>query len=737
MLLLIKTFSKIKQLTKDATKQIKFTILFSFFSLVVVTNVVIIWHTQRQFVNEFSLILDEQIGTIVANIGRKTFNFLEPIQNITEASSWSLESPDQILLDRKRLAVHFMEVLRAFPQIERITVGVENGSAMIVSKLLSQTAYRFKPNQMSPFNAVYRATLIDKMAKNPKEYDIYYDKNGDFISRDENQDLFLGHTKAFTIKNLYDPREREWYQGAKSTHKLFWTDLYLYSSKIEIGVSISAPVYSKNGQFIGVVSSDLNINELANFLKIQSSGPIATMFLFNNSGNLVAYPDITKLFSITPKGLTLANLNTFTEFNLQDFYKDYKKKKNQKRIVFQSNPGGYPDTIHILRFPGNFKTDWKIGILVLGDKFLSHVERIKTQNAMFTIAILLLSLWLMLMISKKISRPIESVAKDLKRIQSLDFSQILYPTSNFSEISDMLNALKRFVAIVQSFAKFVPQTLVKQLLLAGRGAQLGGEQKTLTVMFCDIENFTTISEKIYAEQLLLHLSDYFEEMTQIIIDHNGTLDKYIGDAIMAFWGAPLPESQHAYRAAKGVLACANRLETLNKTWEKNGKPPMRTRFGISTGHMLVGNMGSSDRLQYTVLGDTVNLASRLEAMNKVYGTRILVNETMYESIQDLFIFRPVDRVAVKGKENGVQLYELLAEIAEAATYPAPPFMELALLTTQAYEAYTQGKWEKALTHYTNIQKIFNNDKLSKIFMERCQKFIEDPPETASNFVVRF
>jgi len=343
----------------------------------------------------------------------------------------------------------------------------------------------------------------------------------------------------------------------------------------------------------------------------------------------------------------------------------------------------------------------------------------------------------MLLISRKISEPIETVAKDLKRIRNLDFNQTLYPYSNFSEIAAMLDALKHVVSVLKAFAKFVPKTLVKQLILSGRGAQLGGEKKTLTVMFCDIQNFTQISENIYAEQLLIHLSDYFEEMSLIIKKNRGTLDKYIGDSIMAFWGAPLPDTKHPYHACKSALACIKRLEKLNLAWGKKGKPLMKTRFGISTGKMLVGNMGSSDRLQYTILGDIVNLGSRLEQLNKVYGTQILVSEQTYENIQNLFILRPVDKVAVKGKENGVQIYELLAEISQTATYPATPHVELSWLTTQAYEAYTKREWKEALEHYMEIQKNFPNDMLAKLFVKRCQKFILSSPQENWDFIMRF
>ncbi|MGL4426555.1 MAG: adenylate/guanylate cyclase domain-containing protein [Alphaproteobacteria bacterium] len=698
------------------------------------TSISVIFYTHRQFIDEFSAIVDEQVDVIVEGVSRRVFSFLEPIQEVTQATSWMIDLPEQIINEKRSIISHLLGLLDAFPQIESFTIGTQEGSSLTATRVSGNSVYRFNPDKFLPANVAYRATLVNRQHGSIKEIDEYYEAQGDLIDSEENRSVSTPHSNSTVI---YDARLRPWYQGVQKTQQVFWSDLYLYSNSAEIGISIACPIYSTTGVFIGATAADLNINELSNFLKVQSTGPIAKVFIFNKEGELAAYPDIMEILKIKSSGLEMTRLDTLSDFNLKKVYQDYLKRDYQKKFIFEANSNLFKDIAYFVKFPDSFHKDWTLGIVILGDKFLGNIKQIQKDTLIFCITMLILALFLMVFISRKISRPIEEVANDLKRIQNLDFDQKLYLKSQFSEISDMLEALKNVVTVLRSFGKFVPKTLVQQLVLAGRGAQLGGEQKVLSVMFCDIQSFTTISEKLHSEQLLLHLSDYFEEMTNIIKKNHGTLDKYIGDSIMAFWGAPLPDAQHAYRACHGVLACMNRLNTLNETWEKQAKPPMLTRFGISTGQMLVGNMGSSDRLQYTVLGDVVNLASRLEQLNKEYGTRILVSESTYLPIQDLFIFRPIDRVAVKGKENGVQIYELLSEILETATYPVPPFVELSWLTTEAYEAYCKGNWEKALKCYRKILEAFPDDFLSQVFIKRCTQFIDNPPPEDWDFITRF
>jgi adenylate cyclase len=216
---------------------------------------------------------------------------------------------------------------------------------------------------------------------------------------------------------------------------------------------------------------------------------------------------------------------------------------------------------------------------------------------------------------------------------------------------------KRYIR--QTFSKFVSKSVVDDLLKNPHKLKLGGEKKILTVLFSDIRGFTTISEKLTPEALVEHLNVYLQAMTDLVFQYNGTLDKYVGDEIMAFWGAPVEMDDHALNACKCALDQIESLRKMNEKWKAEGKPELNIGIGINTGDMVVGNMGSASRMDYTLMGDNVNLGARLEGTNKVYSTCIIISENTYEHVKDNVVVRELDLIRVKGKNKPVKIYELL------------------------------------------------------------------------------
>jgi adenylate cyclase len=189
---------------------------------------------------------------------------------------------------------------------------------------------------------------------------------------------------------------------------------------------------------------------------------------------------------------------------------------------------------------------------------------------------------------------------------------------------------------------------------------LGGETREITALFSDLENFTGISETMNAQDLVALLNDYLTHMSSEISEHAGVLDKFIGDAIVVFWGAPVDDDLHARHAVSCALAMQAKLKILRDEWQKQGLPLFKMRIGINTGHAVVGNVGSIDRLDYTMIGDTVNLAARLEGENKNHGTEILISEFTYQQVKDVFVCRELGSVKVKGKQQAVKIYEVVS-----------------------------------------------------------------------------
>lgn len=213
--------------------------------------------------------------------------------------------------------------------------------------------------------------------------------------------------------------------------------------------------------------------------------------------------------------------------------------------------------------------------------------------------------------------------------------------------------------IRNTFSKFVSKDVVDELLKNPDNLALGGSKREITIFFSDIRGFTTISESLGPEELVQLLNEYLSAMTEIILEYKGTIDKYMGDAIMAFWGAPVPLEDHAYYACLACLAQLEYLKKLQEGWRKKGLPVIEIGMGLNSGPAVVGNMGSSHRMEYTCMGDTINLGSRLEGSNKMYGTNIIISEYTYEMVKDKIIARELDLVRVKGKNQPVRIYELI------------------------------------------------------------------------------
>jgi adenylate cyclase len=276
-----------------------------------------------------------------------------------------------------------------------------------------------------------------------------------------------------------------------------------------------------------------------------------------------------------------------------------------------------------------------------------------------------------------------------------------------------------------AFGQYLSPEVIRRLLL---NPKLVEPRKTeITVMFSDIRGFTSISEKLDAQDLALFLNQYLDDMTRIVFARQGTLDKYIGDAVMAFWGAPFEEPGHPGRGCNSALEMMDRVRELQKQWAAEGKPRLDIGIGLNTGVASVGNMGSSLRYGYTALGDAVNLSSRLEGLNKEYGTHIIVSESTYEEAKgEEFIFRELDLIRVKGKAQPVVIYELLARASELTAELKSRLDAYAA----AQKLYKDRQWSEAQQQFQSILDQWPDDGPSRAYWKRCQEYLFDEPPSS-------
>ncbi|MEM7464514.1 MAG: adenylate/guanylate cyclase domain-containing protein, partial [Pseudomonadota bacterium] len=303
-------------------------------------------------------------------------------------------------------------------------------------------------------------------------------------------------------------------------------------------------------------------------------------------------------------------------------------------------------------------------IIVVGmpiDVVIADLNRLSRHTLLISLAIVLVSIPIIWLISQRISRPIRKLDDAVNLIREFKLDSEITDHSIIREISSLESAVERMRRSLKTFGLYVPKTLVQQLVDSSTSPQLGGEARDITVMFLDMENFTSMSADLDPQEVMERMSHYFETVTGILLKHDATIDKYIGDSVMAFWNAPNDVDNHvaaACDAAIEILAAANK-ETAD--WALDGKPQIRTRIGINCGSAVIGNVGSSDRMNYTALGATVNLAARLENLNRERGTSILVSKHVVSRAGSEFAFEESGTVRIKGFEGLTEVFELIGK----------------------------------------------------------------------------
>ncbi len=307
-------------------------------------------------------------------------------------------------------------------------------------------------------------------------------------------------------------------------------------------------------------------------------------------------------------------------------------------------------------------------------------------------------------------------------------SSVIFPLALVGSVFGTMTAYKYFTEerkkreLKGTFAKYVSPAIVDELLSDPDNIQLGGRKVELTVFFSDVRGFTTISEKLDPEALSDLLNSYLTPMTDLVFKNKGTLDKYMGDAVMAFFGAPIHYGDHAKHACRCAIQSLQKLSELQAEYRAKGLPEIDIGIGLNTAEVSVGNMGSQTVRSYTVMGDGVNLASRLEGINKQYGTRIIISEFTRKAIGDDFICREMDWVKVKGKKLPVKIYELLSE----KTAPQET-MELVKCWNEGFDFYHKMSFESAIRSFTQALNVCPTDAASKLYLERCNDYLQNPP----------
>jgi adenylate cyclase len=669
-------------------------IVTTFVGLLVITVLPIVsynYYKNRRVVLELGNDLINQINKTVIE---KTNNYFLPAAVTTEMSSRLAEIGALSCTNNDQIELYTLGVLKSYPHILMFFLGDEQGNYV--------RAWRLP-------NGTMESRIIERNIKPPTNTFKYWSKKFRVFKTKKSTDID------------YDPRVRPWYIGAKKTKGNYWTDLYIFFRNKKPGITSAYPVMDKKGSICGVWGMDIGLSEMSSFLKNLKIGKNGVAFIVNSKNEIVAYPDVSQIIKEENGKLRPVRVEELGINSINTAFHKYLKTGKGKSVI-ESNGKRYMASF--TEFPESFPALWKVGVVVPEDDFIGEAKRLTQETLLICIVIFGFAILLSIFIARSISQPIKLLAGETKKIKDFHLDDRIEITSYIKEIQSMSNAISAMKTGLQSFRKYVPAELVRQLIHTGEETRRGGQKRELTVFFSDISEFTTIAERLSPEDLMLYLSEYFDVLTKIVRDQKGTVDKYIGDCILAFWGAPVPDDDHAFHACNAALLCQSELKELNQKWESEGKSPFATRIGISTGETVVGNVGSSERINYTVMGDNVNLASRLEGVNKIYQTKIIVNIATYEAVTDKFWFRPLDIVAVKGKREGTIIYELVGRKLEGET---DEIAELCEKFTKGFKTYLSQDWDEASRIFRELLIKYPFDTPSVLHLSRCQHYKENPP----------
>ena len=455
----------------------------------------------------------------------------------------------------------------------------------------------------------------------------------------------------------------------------------------------------------GVLAIMIEYTRLSHFLAQLEVGRTGTAFIFDGNGELIAAPD-KDADELNPARVE-EGLLPLARMALAKAGDDGRKEAWRQRLSSQGE--AYEVALTPLPFPG-----WSLATVIPEAEFLGPVETTLRRLIIGLAAGALLAALLSARLARSvIATPLARVVGEIRHVENFALEEVRRHPSRLAELASLSGAIAEMAAGLSAFRKFIPADLVRSLLRQGVEAKPGGSIQELTVMFIDVAGFTGLSERM-GDRVVPLLSGYLDLASEIIDANAGTIDKFIGDAVMAFWGAPTPQADHALRCCRAALAIRDALGSAGLT-DDQGKP-LQIRTGINSGRMLVGNIGSELRLNYTVIGDTVNVASRLESANKQYGTQILIGTETKRLIGDAFLTREIDSIAVYGRTEGLAVYELigLVEVSGENTDWIASYEE-------GLSRYRHRDFSTAIIHFEAVLSGRPHDWPASLLLERCKR----------------
>ncbi len=539
---------------------------------------------------------------------------------------------------------YMLTLLRMAPRISMLYIGYADGSSAGVMRL-GPDGDNLPKNFAPPPGARYAVQVITVLPGGNRRMFMRY-------LNDEQEEI----GRAEDLEPDFDPRTRPWYKLAHDSDTVVRTPLYRYLYNLA-GITFARRL---PGPVEGVVAADIGLAGISNVLDDLRTTPGTRLMLFNAEGGLIAHAG-TRINAL-PKadeatgGLRLIHVQDLADPVLTAAYEQYRRSPKRGEIAFEARDRRYIGGLFPL--PADIGPEEYLSIITPLDELTATADAIREQGILLSLGLVLLAVPLIMVTARRIAKPLQMLADEAQAIRRFELGGRIDQSSVILEVWRLAEAMTRMKDALRDFGRYVPAQLVQRIVASGEVPELGGERRELTVLFSDIADFTPLAEALDPEALMRQTSVYFTELGAAVVAEGGTIDKYIGDALMAFWNAPDPQEDHVARACRAALAIKARSEALNIRFAAEGAPLMSTRIGLHAGEAVVGNVGSLDRMNYTALGETVNLAARLEGLNKEFGTTILVSQAVRDAAGPAFVFQPVGLANAKGVSRPTPVYEL-------------------------------------------------------------------------------
>ncbi len=518
----------------------------------------------------------------------------------------------------------------------------------------------------------------------------------------------------------YDPRERPWYRVAVAAPGPTWTPIYTDTGTGTLAITASRALRDEVGDVVGVIATDLLLGPLSDLLKGADAREHGLALIVDDAGALVASSSGGVPVRATDDGAERLQADRSPDPVVAAVGRAL-AVSDAEGISRVTTASGEEHYLHVARFEDDFGLSWRVAVTVPRAALMAHVdENLRSTLLVGMVATLLASL-LGAFLTRRVTHPLILVSDQMKDVAVLRFEGEETKPSWLTEIAHIQLAMDSMRLGLRAFERYVPADLVRELMRTGREATLGLEEREISMFFCDLEGFTSITEILEPMQLAELMESYLGEMSAIVLSERGTLDKYIGDAIMAFWNAPEALVDHPERAAQAALSCQRRLGELRQDYAAKGLPQLRMRVGLHVGDGLVGNLGSARRMDYTVIGDMVNLTSRLESLCRVYGAEILITEDLADRISHRFVVRRVDRVMMKGRAGATEVFELLSETFD------DPLRDRVSRYEEALAAYRSQRFQEAVEQLQRLCSDHPGDRPAAVLRDRCQAYLAAPP----------